>query len=213
MNTTITTTKEFIVSTEGIKCSVDTIETDTLKDVRAKILEEVDEYTPPSPWAFCVNGLIIGKKQEEKKLAWNYCRRAADSVVELVSMKTKEKEQKIEEPGDDCYSMKHDEQRKRKKEYSVTQQQQQQHQSSSPSSVVTVLSSSSNDNEDTTSETAGVWKRHKSNNSNGCITEPVPVKSEDHAACASTMSSRYQSDGVKQYNYVSPVPMKRNYIV
>ena len=66
------TTKELLIESGDIKAEVEISETDTLKDVRALILEEFDDdMLPCQDFCFHVNDIRVSTKQERKKLAWN----------------------------------------------------------------------------------------------------------------------------------------------
>jgi hypothetical protein len=70
--TTATTPKELVIVSGDIKGEVEITETDTLKDVRALILEEFDDdMLPCQDFCFHVNDIRISEKQERKKLAWD----------------------------------------------------------------------------------------------------------------------------------------------
>jgi hypothetical protein len=77
-------TKELVIDVSGdIKGKVEICQTDTLKDVRALILEEFDDdMIPFEHFCFHVNGVRISEKQECKNQAW-------DLSPKLVSLHSK----------------------------------------------------------------------------------------------------------------------------
>ena len=87
-------TKELLIVTGDLKGEVEICETDTLKDVRALILEEFDdEMLPFQDFCFHVNDIRISEKQERKKQAWNL------STISLHSKSELGTKRKLESPS------------------------------------------------------------------------------------------------------------------
>lgn len=67
----VNTTKKFVFHSFGFKGFVRVAETDSLKDVRRRVLEKVDDHMiPQGDWIFSVDDIQVGEKQEEDEMAW-----------------------------------------------------------------------------------------------------------------------------------------------
>jgi hypothetical protein len=90
-------TKELILTSLGEDSYVDVKENDTLMQVWASVLEELDEeQLPAQDFSFKVNGIRISSKQEGRKLAFDLL--ANKAKIELVTKKTAEQSSLEEEP-------------------------------------------------------------------------------------------------------------------
>jgi hypothetical protein len=82
-------TKELIVTSLGEDSYVDVHENDTLLQVRALILEELDEeQLPAKDFSFKVNGIRISSKQEGRKVVFDLL--AKNAKIELVTKSIKQ---------------------------------------------------------------------------------------------------------------------------
>lgn len=76
---------------DGLKAAIEVARTHTLADARTIMMEEFDDDMFPEQdrdgWAFWINGLRITRKQEARKVAWNYCGLDKDGFI-AVSMRS-----------------------------------------------------------------------------------------------------------------------------
>ena len=86
MTTMMTMTTQLVVtSCDGIKGSVDVIESTTMEDVRALLMDEFDEDMLPSEdWAFFIDGIRLSAKQETR-------RKALDVMNKNIHIESKER--------------------------------------------------------------------------------------------------------------------------
>ena len=87
---TPTPTKELVITCAGgIRGALEVTSTETLEDVRARILEELDSDLILPDFGFHINEVRVSQKQEKTKRAWDILESESNAINSVLSIRSK----------------------------------------------------------------------------------------------------------------------------